>query len=207
MFNKLSYEDQRQLFLGCLLIWKNKFVFVKSINDRVYRLCDLATQEEVYIQDAYMEMTPPYRRIGMVNANGSCVYVMRAPVKQFQVGYSSHNCKFLGLPVNYPDGVGATRSSVSTLCIKGVYEALTGKYPSLKEAINIAVNSGGACAFDKQFAICSERVIYFRDKKVGILPKNRVGIVSIEWFANQEHLSLLLEKNHEKDLRIVATKL
>jgi len=206
MFKQLSLEDQQQLFNGCLLIWKGRFVKVLSVG-ATYRLFDLADQKEVLVQAPYKDFTPPYKRIGMVNTGGSCIFVMRTPTRQYQVGYSSHNCRYQYLPVNYPDGQGLTRDVVRALTSKAVHDALVGQYPSLKEALSNAAMADGACAFDKQFAVDHARNVFFKDKKVGSVPSNRVGISSIRWNDGQEYLSLLLEKNHEKDLRTVASKL
>ncbi len=208
MFNNLSYGDQKQLFLGCLLIWKNKFVKVMSISDRhLYRLWILQDQKEILVENAYLDFTPPYRRIGMVNVHASCVYVMRKPVRQWQVGYSSSNCQIASLPTHYPEGEVTSRALIKDFTSKTIFDALTNKYPSLKEAVNSAELSDGCFAFDKQFAINFERKVFFRNEVVGALPKNRVGPQSIKWSQEKQYLSLLLENNHEKDLRTVATKI
>ena len=56
----------------------------------------------------------------------------------------------------------------------------------------------GACAFDKQFALCNRGYVWYKTDKVGSFRRDAKSVNDIKFDANKEHLILLLENNHEK---------
>lgn len=200
MDKRVSVDDLRVFYNGQLVAHNNKPVFVKQITgDRIARILDILTQKE-YSTKEIDEITPPMRRIGMVNSCGSVVYVERQPHRKMNMGLYSGNTNVQHLPVEYPEGREITQARVSTFNCVEVGVAYMDKYPTLKECIKHVKEFGGAMAFDHQFCIDEEFRILYKTYRVGTLPRNCSTVEKIEFDLNHSYLSGIIGGLYEKDL-------
>ena len=202
----VSLDDLKQYFHNSVILYKEKPCKVVAISDaKVFKILNLETQKLVAVADPFGHITPPNRRVGMINCNGSVFYMKRLPMRRYQMGLNSGNtsCELVEGCHNYtyPNA----QSKLAQLDCKELADAMFNIYPTLKEAITNNKEFGGGMAFDKQFAIDAKKRIYYRTKRVGVLAAKDTTVEKIQWEAGYQYLSILLDGNHEKDLRTVAT--
>lgn len=204
MDDLVKLEDLKQYFLGTVVLYKGKPVLVKAINvEKIFKMLDLFTQKTIIDDDAVKHITPPMRRLGMINICGSVVYCERRPARIYQMGINKNNLRFHELLVPYPEGANITLQKAKLTDSVEFAEMLFGKYPTFLECIEMVEKFGGAAAFDKQFAIDNGRGIWYKTKNVGHLLKGGKSVDNIKWDSGYEHLILLLKGNYEKDSRTV----
>lgn len=209
MFEGIGNADLKQLFLYSLIFFNKKPVNVVQISgDNNFQLLDLKTQKKSSI--TYPEFckhaTPPYRRLGMVNADGGAFWTERIPSRQWLIGYSNTNTAVRRLQgCDYQRPALDTVEKLRTFSCMEYVDTLFNVYPSLEEAAASVREFGGCIAFDKQFAINSNGGIFFKDKYVGELPAKKKKVEHIVFAEKHKHLILLLEGNYEKDLRDFAS--
>lgn len=204
--NNVSVADLKQFYLDTVILYKGKPAKVKKISaEKVFLILDLTTMKTFTDKEGAKFIDPPIRRLGMVNFMGSVLYVERVPYRKFQIGINSQNVKVSALPVEYPEGRAETVNQFRKFENIEIGECMFNIYPTIKECLENIEEFGGAAAFDKQFAINRERTIYYKTKAVGTLPPRCSSANKIKWNPGYEHLSILLENNHEKDLRNFAT--
>lgn len=193
---EMSIEDIQQKYEGSVVMFEKRPVLFKKVaGDYSCRIFDLMAQKEEQVLFSMKSFLPPAPRIGMVNINGSVVYVVRNAIRRYKLGLSRENISVQALPVDYPDGRAANYIAlVGSLERKELGEALLNKYPTLREAVRRVSQFSGACAFDKQFAVDSEGEILYKTQAVGRL-ENGKDIVFSKGF---EHLAILLNKGYEK---------
>ena len=203
MYETCSYQDLQQLFLGTVVLYKDKPVLVKQISaDKTIKVYTLATQKvEILEKKDLKEISAPIRRLGFLNLPDGAVYMKRLPVRKWQVGISQNNVSVGVLPSGcYTANNAVLRAEAHRFDSVAHHNMIHGIYPSLKEAIDYLKKTTVVIAFDKQFAIDSEGSIYFRTEEVGKLPAKRVGIDSIQWRDGKSHLRILLGGAYEKTL-------
>jgi hypothetical protein len=196
--DKLSKNDVEQLYLGCLLRYKGDIVKVYDVlsADEV-EIFKLASQESVIVPFIQSDFTPIAERIGFVNdfPNG-VAYISRQPKRLFSVGITSNNTRITLLA-----GILLPRHIVGFTSL-AIVDAINNKYPSLSQALKIVSKESRHCAFDKQFAIDSNRNIYFKSRGiVGYLPKPYRSKERIVWKYGAEMYQFLLEPRHAKTVR------
>lgn len=202
---EMSYEDLVRDLRGCVVMYQNKPVYVTSISrggEVVFR--ELLSQKEGTAPFTVKDFTNPVRRVGFVNVLNSVVYVSRVPYRKYFMGLSSHNTSFKTLVgVHYEHFAPETKRRVMNLCIPELGEAIMDKYPSFVEACKRVKKFRGAVAFDKQFAVSSEKYIYYKGEGVGTVANllTAEGVQDIKWIPGKEYLSLLLNGNYEKTVR------
>lgn len=200
---EMPVEDLQRDLRGCVVMYKNKPVYVTSIGrdgEVVFR--DLLSQKEERAPFTLKEFTNPVRRVGFVNVMGSVVYVSRVPHRKYYMGLNPQNIQIKGIAgVDYPQGAAYAKQRILTMCIPEIGEAIMDKYPSLAEAIKHTKKHGGAMAFDKQFAVTKDRAIYFKGELVGTVDLTAKGAQDIKWEQGKEHLQILLDGNYEKTVR------
>lgn len=210
MFPDMSKADQQQLFSGSVVMYNGAFVFVESIGVNEYKLWDLMGQKSVVVPgDAYQKFTPVYKRLGFVNLPSSIAWVIKTTVRQYIVGICSGNIKVeidRVRGVRY-DVLERDLSVNGLLKSKSFHSCLVGNYPTLKEAIKTSEEFRHPVAFDKQFFINYDRTVGFKNLGiVGRLKPKLVGVGSIEFEPEYEHLKILLENPCGKDLRNLGEK-
>ncbi len=197
----IRVDDFNMMYSNSIVMLKNKPVYVhKLLNDKIVAITDLLANRMSFIKFADLKLKPPTLRIGFVNIHGSVVYVRRVPVRKYKVGICAENTKVhLFDELIYPLGAIEAKERVGSFKCPEIVDAMLNKYPSLKDAFRNAIETGGACAFDHQFAITYRGDIYYKTSKVGKLPivAGKYAVNNIKWNAGKEHLHLLLKDNHE----------
>lgn len=192
MFETASIADQQMMFQGCIVLVKNKFVYVITVRDNGWLVKTLRDGKQHFLTGHLKDVSPPYARLGMVNFPGGAVYVKRVPQRLYRVGYSNENVKVDYLPLRYDERALIRWELEST----NVYDCLKNKYPSLETAINESKLIQAPIAFDKQFAVDARGDVCFKTTKVGKVKEGQVVFSS-----GNEYLELLLGDINGKDLR------
>jgi hypothetical protein len=200
MAEAIAAADIETLYSRCLFIHNGVLVKVLSIEfgPTVFTLLNLSTGKKFTAPFKQEDFKVPEKRIGFVNVMRGVLYVVRQPQRKFHLGININNIeiqKINALRV-FPDGASDAMEKVKRLECVEIYNAYAGKYPSLKEAVDNAVEWKGACAFDKQFAVTKDRDLFYKTKKVGV-----VDDYTIKFDPNFEYLNALLENNYEKASR------
>lgn len=190
----LTYEDMVQQYHKTIVLCKKQPVYVMEISpDGVFYVLNLLTNKTSSVKFSFKDFQSPAMRLGMVNVFDSVVYITRLPYRRMQVGISAQNTKIAVLPVNYPQGKDDTINYIGRLRCPELGVTMTGNYPTIEEAYNNAVESGGACAFDRQFAIDRDAQVWFKETRVGTYKKKEFSFKP-----EFQHLSILVEFNNEK---------
>lgn len=199
----MPVEDLRRDLQGCVVMHKNKPVYVTNIGrDGTVYFRDLLSQREASAPFTLEGFSNPLRRVGYVNVMGSCLYVTRDPLRKFFMGLHPNNLNIKAIPgLDYPQGAQHTKMRVQSMCIPELGDAIMNKYPTLAQAIKRAKDTGGACAFDKQFAVSNGRYVFYKGTVVGRVASTAKAAADIQWEQGKEYLSILLDNNHEKTVR------
>lgn len=202
---EMSYEDLVRDLKDNVVMYQNKPVYVTGISrDGEVRFLDLGTQREGLAPFTVKDFCNPIRRVGFVNCMGGAAYLCRIPVRRYYIGLARHNTVVKLLPgVLYEEGGAATiRDRVRSLMIPEIGDCIMNKYPVLADACKQVKKFKGAVAFDTQFAVSSTGAIFYKDTHAGTCSLNTAKTVAdIKWDEGQEHLSILLDNNHEKTVR------
>jgi hypothetical protein len=167
--DRVSNEDLRQY-------WKATACLIKGVPSFVIEI--IRAEEQGKLRVHYRDLTTmvPKRelispneishvnnRLGFMNSNGLCAYISRTPVRKYMMGLSDGNIR-----VERPGRMDYRRDlhdfSVQS---REFADMINGKYPTIKQSLDIIKDFGGAVAFDRQFAIDEERNIYYKAQIVG----------------------------------------
>lgn len=186
-------RDLIQYFKGSLFLYRGKPVYCNSVRGNELRILILESQEEHYVVYDPSTCTPIGGRIGNVNHNGGVCYVSRKPSRQFQIGINPNNTSFRTVG---SDPTGRVRAAIQGLNKSVIADAIAGKYPNIAQAFHRATVKGGTVAFDRQFAIDFQGVIYYHNKGVGtvdaaIKPIN-LTTDNVVFLAGNEYLKLII---------------
>lgn len=202
MADRVTYEDLCQYYSQSLVLYKGKVHKVKSISmERSFRLLNLHTMKTITDPKGEEHIQPLMRRMGMLNLDGSVLYLQRQPVRKYNIGITEANVVFKILDVQYPADAILTKKKAQTFECPEIADMLFDVYPTLKESMAQVKEFGGASAFDKQFAVDNRFNIHYKSWRVGSIPKNCSTVAKIEWSPGYEHLGILLENGYEKSLR------
>ena len=197
----LTVADARQLYANSLLMYKDKPVFVISISaDYRARIINIDTGRESTVDFSTKHFKAIGNRLGFVNSNCCCVFVYRKPVRLYSVGLTTNNtgivyAKNCNMGGNAMNAVGR----ISTLQIQQLVDTINGEYPEFGEAQTLAREFDGSYAFDRQFAIDSERNIFYKDKHVGVSKGSCTK--DIQFFDKFNYLNLVIGNVHDKNPR------
>jgi len=203
---KVSVQDLRTFYQGCVVMIDGQPSLVTRINeDRKVQYKNLTTQLMGVILYDENRIKSPNARLGMVNINGVAVYLMRRTIRRYMMGLSQENTIAQSLKhVDYRN-VGLNPDMLGNVATAEVAATLLGKFPSFKEALAQVKTFGGVVAFDRQFAINEQRIIYYKNNPVGVLPVGDVDPECILFDDEYKYLSCLLnEVTHEKIARTVG---
>lgn len=189
---EMSLDDLSSLYKHSVVLMNNKPVYVEAFNQRCEVLVfDLLSQRHKTVSYTSSLFKAPTRRIGFVNINESVVYVYRNPLRRYKIGYSDENIKVCTIDVPYPLNRSITRDRVEKLKAIEIADAMNNRYPSLTQAWLNSLRFNGACAFDKQFAVSYDGVVFYKTSRVGFA--DRVdGRMYVRFTEEHEHLKLLL---------------
>ena len=196
---ELSQADKRQQYLKTVVLYKDRPVLVECITD-LGRFCifDLKSQKSTTVDFDFTLFKPPTRRLGMINVEGSVLFVSRIPVRKMMIGISKDNTTISLLRVAYPHGQRDTVDNAYGFSSEALADTMNGVYPSFEEAVNKLSPETPAIAFDRMFAIDIDLRIHYKTNVVGILPEIGTSIYDIVFSDGNKHLITLLDNNHEK---------
>jgi hypothetical protein len=196
--DRIPEVDFNQLCLGTLFWYKKNVIKVIDNNGIEIFIKNLRTGKVTNISYAeHTQFSPLKERIGMVNIGKSVVFISRTTARNYFIGPNISNLNISPLPTEYyPLGRSHTLNIIKRFEAQELVASITNTYPSIEEAYVKATSLGGACAFDKQFAITYDGRIYYKSKWVGTY-KNNV----IDFHSDCSFYSSLLGNNYEKDSR------
>lgn len=206
--DKLSYDDITQQFYKNIVLYEGKPVYVTGVSRETLKVTftELLTGKRSNAPFSLKTFLPPAVRIGLVNTCGSVVYVVREPKRKMTMGLNSGNLRIKELAVDYPEGIVETFAEIKTLKSADLARAMIGEYPSFEECLEHVKEFKGAMAFDRQFAIDNNRMIFYKTGCVGHLPKNCNRVDTIAFDKPHQHLALLIGDNCGETLRAIAEK-
>lgn len=193
----LNLNDLSMMYDGSIVLFKDKPVYVKEVREggnMHYWSPEVGDKIFKYSEENWKS---PTRRIGMVNVQGTVVYVARRPVRKYSVGFNGHNLVVQEL-------VGAAKTApfrhalaaVQGLRWAGLYSAIDNTYPTFLEAFKQAVEVKGCVAFDKQFAVDKDGKVFYKTEHVGVVHKKATSETDIDFFSGKSYLNLLLQHGY-----------
>lgn len=201
---ELALNDIEQLYVGSICKFRNEIVRVNSVNvDREVSITLLRYNKKALVKFNQDDFTATRGRIGYINEGGHAFYTTRQPVRRYSIGLTNGNTQISYLPKFRRESHRAIEI-VSRMASKSWAYALSNEYPTLSQAIQIAKESNGSCAFDKQFAVDKDRIIYFKNDPVGSIPPRTSTIKRIVLAPEYAHLELLLKQNYDETVRTIC---
>lgn len=200
---KASVADLDQMYTNSVCIHKNKPYLILGISPQRKALVkNLMSQREDHLDIDVGVFTAPTQRLGFINLMGVCVYASRTPIRRYKVGLSKENFQTKHLDVKHPQGMAATVVAAKSLSSVELGDCILGKYPTLPQAFAKCQAGYEVCAFDRQFAVTKNKVVYYKLKPVGkITTNNPKGIEDIQFLDEYAHLHYLLGNKHESILQ------
>lgn len=198
--DEISIGDIESLYCKTLVLYKGTPVLFKSISmGRVATLLVLEHGKDIQVRFSLDDFSAPRGRIGFVNHGNLAFYFSRRPQRQYAVGVNNRNITVRTIPYLSEERQMAAHTEVCAFNKKALHFAMLNQYPKFKEAFEQAVKSHGAVAFDKQFAIGGDGVIWYKDKRVGghSLDK-QPSLKNIVFDKQYEFLQLPLLQDHGK---------
>lgn len=204
---ELSLNDIETMYVGSIVMYQNKPVLFKAIaGDLKVTAVDLASGKKEYVPFDRKMFKPHLGRIGYINQGGHAFYTMRMPSRRFSIGITRTNTRMAYVEKHkFDDSFLRAIDKVHNLQANGWASCFANKYPKLADAIKIAAASQGSCAFDKQFAVDRDRVIYYKGKAVGNIDARCSTLKRITFKEGFEFLQILLEPNYEKTARTFSS--
>lgn len=205
--DELSYEDVIQQYQSNIVIYKGNPVFVTSvISATSVKVWDIKAQKYAILPFSRLEFTSPKSRLGMVNLNGTVMYMVRVPVRKMSIGLCKNNVEISSLAIPYPNGKDKSVMDLAGLRTAALADTLAGVYPKFKVALVMLRNKEvEAIAFDRQFAISDEGLVCYKTQVVGEVALAAKTPSEIKFYEGKEYLSLLLEKKYEKTVGLSCT--
>ena len=198
--DEISIGDIEALFCKTLVLYKGTPVYFKSISmGREAILLVLEHGKDIRVKFELEDFSAPRGRIGFVNHGNLAFYFARRPRRQYAVGVNTHNIVVSTLRYLSHERQMAAHSEICAFNKKALHFAMLNQYPKFKEAFEQAVKTGGAVAFDKQFAIGSDGMIYYKNKLVGKHSLDKEpSLKNIKFEKEFDFLQLPLLQNHGK---------
>ena len=204
---ELSLADITQLYGDTICRYKGEPVRVIEVTrDSEMKLILLRHGKNVTVKFDQDLFGPPLGRIGFVNEGTHATYIMRNPVRRFQVGLNRGNIKMTHLPITDRRKGERDYNALYKMNTKSWAKALDNEYPSLAEALRISAEHKGTVAFDREFAVCSNRIVYYKTTPVGHVPPRMSTLKRIVFQDKYAHLDTLLIYNYDKTTRTIAAE-
>ena len=213
--DELSVQDARTIYEGCLFMYQGRPFLIEAVEGGVnhHTVVGGFTDEDfkqIAVPLIQADFSAP-ERVGYFNYGGVAYYTKRYPLRRYRGGICSENTQ-----VGHNGYVkGGRYHSEPPIRSKEFAIAVIVNYPSLFKAWTYAkdipqehINEGyyRCFAFDKQFAIDSNRRIYFCGNVVGEVPKGRVRIENIVFRPGKEYLMAALIGDYNETARILGIK-
>lgn len=200
----ITAADIDQLYSKSIILYKGRPARVISVNhNKEVTILGLMSGRKNVVPFSQADFKPTLGRIGFINHGGFAFYVVRQPARRYSIGLTSQNTSVYPI-IRNGERARATWDQVISMNTKGWGQALLNDYPAFRDAINIAKETGGACAFDKQFAVDFDRRIFFKKQCVGHIQPRMSTIGRIEFTHEFQFLEILLENHYDKTVRTFA---
>lgn len=186
----LNEHDINQQYMNCVVLYKGEPVKVTAVGVNKVNITHLKTQKKSSVNFNLVDFTPPNFRLGMLNTDSGAVYISRKPVRNMQVGLSSKNVVIEALPAPYLRGANEVIKAANMLNSVELAECISGEYPDFRTCIEYVKEFNTVIAFERQFAIDAAFNIYYKTRKVGVLPRNCRSIERIQFDKPYEYLSM-----------------
>jgi len=201
---ELSVADISQLYADSIVLYKDRPARIITVhNDKTVTVLGLYSQRRNRVEFNQKDFKPTLGRIGFINHGGHAFYAFRRPSRRFSIGLTRNNtevnsiCRDMHKIINAYD-------QVRNMNTKSWAQALFAEYPTFRDAIRIAKETDGSCAFDKQFAVDSSRNIFFKKQLVGTIPVRMSSVKRIQFKPDYQFLEILLENHYDKTVRTFA---
>ncbi len=191
---KMEYDDLARDFVGCVLLCIDQPVYINEISRDCKEVIftDLITQKLHRRKFVLEDFLNPLSRLGFINVGRFAVFAKRIPIRKFYLGLNKRNVR-----IERVAGIGELELEIANqIATPQLALSLLGEYPSLTEAVSKAIETKGCCAFDRQFAVGYDLRVYYKTARVGSIKDGRLNFLD-----GFKHLILLLDNNHEKDIR------
>jgi|SRR6185369_4636358 len=197
-----SLDDLAQMFNNSLVIHKNKPIKINRFNSKTnVKVFDLVSQRNIDIDVDTLDLKAPGRCFGFVNFMDYVIYVSRNPVRRYKVGICQESANFQA-PQKYIDILHSPDAKrVYDFTCPEIVDTIYNRYPSIPEMHKQIKNGAKIVAFDRQFAVDQFNNVYYKMNRVGKL-KGFESINDIQFDKGWEHLTVLLDNNHEKSIPI-----
>lgn len=190
--DNINVEDINILFSRTLVLYKGEPVFVHKNAGREV-LCEfIETGKVEKINFNLKDFKPISHRLGYVNTAVGCAYLMRKPVRRYQVGLSYDNIQLLETPSDFYMEI---KTDISTLRSRFIVDTIKGEYPDIDSCYMNAVALNTTFAFDRQFAVTYEGRLYYRGRE--FVGNYRDG--EILFNEGKEYLNSLLDGSYGKN--------
>lgn len=200
----ISAADLDQLYAKSIIMYKGRPARVLHVDrNKDMHMLGLISGKKNIVPFKQADFKPSLGRIGFINNNGHAFYAVRNPSRRFSIGLTTSNVAVHVLE-HRNDRWRVAYDQVMSMNVRGWGQALLNDYPTFRDAITIAKENGGSCAFDKQFAVDSNRNIYFKQKRVGVIPSRMSTTGRILFDAPYQFLEILVENHYDKTVRTFA---
>lgn len=207
MDKNVSFKDLRQAYLHTVCLWNGVPVYVVGIaTNRAFQIKDLKTNKTTIEEFDHTKLKSPLGRLGMVNRNGAAYYLVRSTARVYQMGINSNNVVVEHIPNTPYDRFGLNRQTMTETCLSEVADTLMGIYPSFNNALEAVKTFGGIVAFDRQFAIDENRALWYKNHRVGSIPRGAASSDDVVFSNRYKHLSCVIgEISNEKIVRSIRS--
>ena len=188
----LSYDDQVQQYHNNIVLYKGDPVFVKRIHPDLFTIVFLKNSEEKSVKFSLADFKPLDTRLGLVNIDQSVIRLTRCPVRRMSIGLSKNSAIIQTLGVPYPKDAYRTQLRVAQLNCEAIYSTIVGKFPSFDKALQRAVKTKGACAWDRQFCVSCYGDVHYKDKLVGSVSLNATSVKQIVFKEGYGYLAAIV---------------
>lgn len=200
----ITVADIDQLYSKSIIMYRGRPARVVEVNrNKEVTILGLMSGRKSVVPFNQLDFRPVLGRIGFINHGGFAFYVVRNPARRYSIGLTTQNTHIYSVTRD-ANQVRDSYNQVTKMSSKGWAQALMNDYPTFRDAINIAKETKGSCAFDKQFAVDAQRNIFFKKQIVGHIPSRMSTIGRIEFQPAFQFLEILVENHYEKTVRTFA---
>lgn len=170
-----NYGDAEQQLHLSVVMTSDGPVYLRWIEDWTYTVYYLSSgiREEQDIREIGLTFAP--MNLGYINYNSSLFYLKRDPKRMWKAGITEDNTRALG---------GWFDKDV--MRSYDLYQTIMNIYPSIQECYDIAIATGGAKAFHRDFAFLGKSVVYKGETIGDILPDGSLNIHSEFEFVKEQ---------------------
>lgn len=170
----MTMEDATAKYKGTLMMIDGEVKYIQAIKSlSEFSVVDIKTEMDEIIRVNEKNLKAP-GRIGFVQVGAAVVYTTRVAARMWKGGITGDNIHTSGVGPRGGQSLTTVSTSVRRLLHPGIAAALANEYPNLKKASRMAKQQSGTFAFDKQFAVDCDDVVYYKTHIVGRVIKGAI---------------------------------